>query len=102
MTSIFLKVPSKSSRMVCMTTVTVYTSTTCPYCKMLEDFLKEKNLPFIEKFVDTDEAVKEEMSALSGGFLGVPFTKITTDSGNIETVIGFDKGRLCSVLGIQQ
>lgn len=68
---------------------------------MLKDFLKEKNLAFTEKLVDTDETAKAEMTASSGGFLGVPFVVITKDDGTKETVIGFDKGKLNSVLGIQ-
>lgn len=75
-------------------TVTVYSTTTCPYCKMLKDFLKEKGVPFTEKLVDQDEAAKVEMMASSGDFLGVPFTVIAKDDGTKETILGFDKGKL--------
>lgn len=68
---------------------------------MLKDYLKEKNFTFTEKLVDVDEAAKTEMVASSGGFLGVPFTSIVRDDGTKETVVGFDKGKLNSVLGIQ-
>lgn len=68
---------------------------------MLKDYLKEKNFTFTEKLVDVDEAAKTEMIASSGGFLGVPFTSIVRDDGTKETVVGFDKGKLNSVLGIQ-
>ena len=81
--------------------VVIYSTTTCPYCKMLKDYLKEKNFTFTEKLVDVDEAAKTEMIASSGGFLGVPFTSIVRDDGTKETVVGFDKGKLNSVLGIQ-
>lgn len=74
--------------------ITVYSTTTCPYCKMLKDFLKEKGVSFSEKLVDQDEAAKAEMMASSGGFLGVPFTVITKDDGTKETILGFDKGKL--------
>jgi glutaredoxin len=67
---------------------------------MLKNYLGEKNIPFTEKMVDLDEAAKEEQSTLSGGFLGVPFIMITKDDGTKETVVGFDKGKLNSVLGI--
>ena len=79
----------------------VYSTTTCPYCKMLKDYLKEKNIIFTEKLVDMDETAKTEMAASSGGFLGVPFVAITKDDGTKETVVGFDKGKLNSILGIQ-
>lgn len=81
--------------------VTIYSTTTCPYCKMLKDYLKEKNVTYVEKLVDQDEAAKNEMMAASNGFLGVPFIAIAGDNGVKETVLGFDKGKLNSVLGIQ-
>lgn len=67
---------------------------------MLKDYLDSKNLSFIEKLIDVDEAAREEMSKESGGFSGVPFTVITLDDGRKETVVGFDKGKLDSILGI--
>lgn len=79
--------------------VTVYSTTTCPYCKMLKDYLSEKGISYTEKMVDTDEAAREEMMAVSGGFLGVPFTMVMKD-GSRETVIGFDKGKINSLLGL--
>lgn len=67
---------------------------------MLKDYLKEKNISFIEKLVDQDEAAKNEMSSVSGGFLGVPFTVIVKDDGDKQTVVGFDKGKIDSILGL--
>ena len=74
--------------------ITIYSTATCPYCKILKDYLKEKGLSFVEKNIDLDEKAKEEMSKLSGGFFGVPFTLISFDDGRKETVIGFDKGKI--------
>ncbi len=81
--------------------ITIYSTATCPYCKMLKDYLNQKNLPFTEKMVDQDEKARDEMSNYSGGFLGVPFIMVVKDDGNRETIVGFDKGRLEQVLGIQ-
>lgn len=69
---------------------------------MLKDYLKEKKFSFTEKLVDLDEAAKAEMTASSGGFLGVPFVSIVKDDGSKETIVGFDKGKIDSILGIQQ
>jgi glutaredoxin 3 len=80
--------------------ITVYATATCPYCKMIKDYLNSKNIAFTEKLVDSDEEAQKEMAAASGGFLGVPFTTIILDSGTKETVLGFDKGKLDSLLGI--
>lgn len=81
--------------------IIIYSTTTCPYCKMLKDYLTSKAVSYSEKMVDTDEAAQKEMSEVSGGFLGVPFTVITKDDGTKETVVGFDKGKLDLILGIQ-
>lgn len=81
--------------------IIVYSTTTCPYCKMLKDYLTEKKISFSEKLVDVDSAARDEMMASSGGFLGVPFTTISLDNGSKETVLGFDKGKLNKVLGIE-
>ena len=80
--------------------VTIYSTTTCPFCKMLKDYLASKNIAFTEKLVDIDEAAREEMSAVSGGLLGVPFTLIIRDDGTKETILGFDQGKINSTLGI--
>lgn len=80
--------------------ITVYSTTSCPFCNMLKDYLSGKGKPFTEKLVDQDEVAKEEMMAASGGFLGVPFTVITKDDGTKETIMGFDKGKVDSILGI--
>ena len=60
---------------------------------MLKNYLKEKNIAFEEKLVDSDDAAREEMLAVSGGFMGVPFTLIEKDDGTKETIVGFDKGK---------
>jgi hypothetical protein len=49
--------------------------------------------------VDQDDAAKEEMVNISGGFLGVPYTLIKKD-GKEEKVIGFDKGKINDILGL--
>ncbi len=79
--------------------ITIYSTTVCPYCKMLKDYLRSKNVPYAEKLVDIDESAQKEMAEVSGGFLGVPFTLIAKDDGTKETVLGFDKGKLDSIIG---
>lgn len=82
--------------------VTVYTTTTCPYCKMLKTFLGEHNVSFSEKLVDQDDAAREEMMKESGGFLGVPYSIVTKEDGTKEKIIGFDKGKFMEALGIKE
>ena len=80
--------------------INIYSTTTCPYCKMLKDYLKEKGFSYKEKMVDQDEAAKDEMARDSGGFMGVPFTVIVKDDGSKHTIVGFDKGKIDQILEI--
>jgi len=77
--------------------VTIYSSTTCPFCKQLGDYLTQRGVVFVEKMIDKDESAKKEMEAVSGGFFGVPFILVTKDNGSRETITGFDKGKIDSV-----
>lgn len=76
--------------------VIVYTTATCPFCKMLMSYLNEKAIAFTEKRVDDDKEAAEEMMEVSGGFLGVPFTVIEKN-GTKESIVGFDQNKLGSV-----
>jgi hypothetical protein len=67
---------------------------------MLKTFLGEHNFEFTEKLVDQDDVARAEMADVSGGFMGVPFTSIKTDDGKMETIVGFDKGKLSEILGL--
>ncbi len=80
--------------------ITIYSTTTCPYCKMLKNYLTQKGVPFQEKLTDLDQNVQTEMMTLSSGFLGVPFTVIQKPDGTTEKVIGFDKVKIDSIVGI--
>ncbi|MCJ7805812.1 glutaredoxin family protein [Patescibacteria group bacterium] len=82
--------------------ITIYSTTTCPYCKMLKDYLTQKGKTFSEKLVDMDEAAQKEMETVSGGFLGVPFSVVVKDDGSKESIIGFDKGKFNQTLGISE
>ena len=80
--------------------ITIYSTTTCPYCKMLKSYLDEKGVAYVEKLTDQDQAIQEEMAQVSGGFLGVPFTVIEKPDGTRENVIGFDKNKINSIVGL--
>ncbi len=80
--------------------ITIYSTTTCPFCKMLKDYLKTKNIAFVEKLVDQDDSAREELQRESGGFLGVPFTTVIKDNGTKESVVGFDQGKFNAILGV--
>lgn len=79
--------------------VTVYSTKTCPFCKMEKEYLTQKGIVFENIFVDEDEKKAEEMTRKSGQ-MGVPVTVVTDDSGKEEVVVGFDKEALNKALGI--
>jgi glutaredoxin len=66
---------------------------------MLKKYLEEKGVSFKDKIIDQDDAAREEMMKVSGGFLGVPFTVVTKEDKK-ETVVGFNKKELNTVLGL--
>jgi len=66
---------------------------------MLMTYLDEKGVVYTKKLVDQDDAARDEMTAISGGFLGVPYTVVEKD-GEKQMIIGFDKAKVNELLGI--
>ncbi len=79
--------------------IQIYTTTTCPYCKMEKEYLDSKGQKYENIFVDQNPKAAEEMINISGQ-MGVPFTVITGDSGKRTTILGFDKEKINLALGI--
>lgn len=79
--------------------IKLYSTATCPYCKMEKDYLEKHNVAFDLFMVDTDQKAAEEMVKKTGQ-MGVPATEIVFDDGDSEFIVGFDKGRLNEVLNI--
>ena len=74
--------------------VKIYTTSSCGYCKIVKDFLKEHNIRYTEFDIGMD-AVKRNEIVERTGQMGVPVIDV-----NGEIVIGFDKERLSKLLGI--
>lgn len=73
-------------------TITVYSTTTCPYCVMAKDYLKEHKVEFEDVNVGEDQARAQEMVEKSGQ-MGVPVIDIDG-----VTIVGFDKAKIESTL----
>lgn len=80
--------------------VSIYSTKTCPFCKMEKEYLTQKGVAFENIFVDEDEKKAEEMTHKSGQ-MGVPVTVVTDEDGKEEVVVGFDKDKLNSALDIK-
>lgn len=74
--------------------VTIYSTPTCHFCQMTKDFLKEKGIAYTEHNVAADLEKRQEMIQKSGQ-MGVPVIYVGD-----ELIVGFDKERLMSTLGV--
>jgi len=77
-----------------MASVKVYSTQTCPYCKMVKQFLTENGIVFEDIDVSVNQAEAQEMVKRSGQ-MGVPVLDIDG-----QMVVGFDKGRIKQLLGL--
>ncbi len=72
--------------------IIVYSTETCPYCVMVKDYLKEKNVDFKDIDVGKNHDKAMEMVDKSGQ-MGVPVVDI---KGKI--IIGFNKPKIDEAL----
>ena len=79
--------------------ITIYSTQTCAFCKMLKDYLDKNNVPYEVKYADSDQAIAQELYDKSHQ-LGVPFTIITNDDQEQISILGFDKPKFDHVLGL--
>ena len=82
-----------------MSKVTIYTTRTCPFCKMEKEYLNSKNIQYEEILVDERPEEAQKMIEMSGQ-LGVPFTVIKKEDDSEEKILGFDKERIDQILQI--
>lgn len=75
-------------------TVKIYSTPTCPYCRMAKDFLRQNNIEFTDIDISQDEAAAQEMINKSGQ-MGVPQFEI---DGKI--IVGFDKAVIKKALNL--
>lgn len=79
--------------------ITVYSTSTCPYCVMVKRWLDDKAIAYTEVLVDKDQQSARKMVELSGQ-MSVPFTTIEKDDGVLDKILGFDTASLSRSLGV--
>lgn len=79
--------------------ITIYSTATCGFCKMLKSYLSSKNIAFESKMADEDQNLARELYEKSGQ-LAVPFTIIEKEDGSEEQILGFDRPRIDAALGL--
>lgn len=75
-----------------MNQITVYTTSTCPYCTMVKNLLNSQGLTFKEVNVGLDQAAANRLVRATGQ-LGVPQTEI-----NGQWVLGYDPERIMQLV----
>lgn len=66
---------------------------------MAKQFLKENGVAYTDVDVAADDKKAEEMIKKSGQ-MGVPVIVIADEKGKEEIIIGFDRAKLASAVGI--
>lgn len=69
-------------------TIKVYSTSTCPYCKLTKEFLTEKGIAFADIDVAEDPSAANEMVKKSGQ-MGVPVIDV-----NGTIIVGWNKAAL--------
>ena len=78
-----------------MANVKVYSTPTCPYCKMAKNYLSENNIPFEDVDVSVSQTAAQDMISRSGQ-MGVPVIDI---DGQI--IVGFDRAKIARILNLK-
>ncbi len=72
--------------------ILLYTTPTCPYCKLVKDFLKEKGATFTEVDVANDPEAANEMVKKSGQ-MGVPVLELDG-----QVIVGWNQAAISDLL----
>ncbi len=81
------------------TAVKLYSTMSCPYCKMEKSWLESKQVKHDVVYVDLNEQEANKMVERTGQ-MGVPVTEIQYEDAEPEFIIGFDKAKLAGILGV--
>lgn len=79
--------------------VTVFSTTYCPSCQTLKQWLKQQEIEYEAVNVEEQPQRQSELIEKSGGFL-VPVTLITHADGREEVVKGTQYAKIKTALGI--
>lgn len=82
-----------------MSKITIYSTATCGFCKMLKSYLQSKDIAYDEKHADQDQSLAQELYEKSGQ-LGVPFTVIEKDDGEEVNILGFNRAEIDAALSL--
>ena len=74
--------------------IIIFTSSSCPWCNRVKQYLREKRFRFREVNVERDSEGARELKRRN--IMGVPVVLI-----NNHPIVGFDKAKIDKLLGIK-
>jgi glutaredoxin len=80
--------------------IVIYSTTNCAACHSLTAWLAKQNCQYDLRITDTDSVIMAEFMQANEGMISVPFTVLTSESGQETKISGFDRGKFKSVLGV--
>ncbi|PIW37012.1 MAG: NrdH-redoxin [Candidatus Kerfeldbacteria bacterium CG15_BIG_FIL_POST_REV_8_21_14_020_45_12] len=83
--------------------VTIYSTPTCPYCKIAKEFFEKNGVEYLDVNVAADQNEAKLMVEKSGQ-MGVPVIVIPSQmaaTGQEEIIVGYDREKLIEVLAIE-
>ena len=78
--------------------ITIYSTTTCSTCHILTKWLDKESVEYTKKVTDEDDAAMAEFMSVNDGMVGVPFTVITHDDGEVTKFSGYNIAQLKQLL----
>jgi len=81
--------------------IKLYSTMSCPYCKMEKSWLESKKIEHEVVYVDLNPKEAQNLVNKTGQ-MGVPVTEVLYDDADSEFIVGFDKPKLSSTLGVQE
>ena len=77
--------------------ITIFTTNTCAYCKMVKQFLNTKGFTYDEINLDTQPEKQQEAFELSGQ-LTVPITLVTKADDSRQVIVGYNLAQLAPAI----
>lgn len=78
--------------------ILVYSTSTCPYCVEVKDYLDAKKIKYSEIDIENNEKKAQEMVKKSGQ-MGVPVV-IIQKNGKENIIVGFEKDEIDQLIGL--
>jgi len=82
-----------------MAKITIYSTTTCPYCHAEKEYLKSRGVEFEDVLIDKNPNEIPKPVHICNS-MGVPCTHIVKDDGAEERILGFDKAKIDAALNL--